>query len=197
MPGTKEFYDTIRASVFKGHISQSQIDGIEAILKAAADAGVTDQRKVAYMLGTVYHECAGTMQPINEFGKGKGHPYGEKFKMGGGPGHRIPYTTPDQLYYGRGFVQLTWYENYDAMGKHLHLDLLNHPELALQPDIAANIMIEGMTKGMFTGVGLGKYFDATHADWINARRIINGNDHDVLIAGYAKHFYKGLTGIDA
>lgn len=197
MPGTKEFYDTIRDTIFKGHISQSQVDGIETILKATADAGITDQRKVAYMLGTVYHECAGTMQPVNENGKGKGHPYGEKFKMGAGPGHRVPYTAPDQLYYGRGFVQLTWYENYEAIGKHLNVDLLNHPELALQPDIAAKIMIDGMTKGMFTGVGLGKYFDDTHADWINARRIINGNDQDVLIAGYAKHFYKGLTGIDA
>lgn len=197
MPGTQEFFDSVRSSVFRGHLSQSQVNGLETILTATANAGITDQRKVAYMLGTVYHECAGTMQPVREFGRGAGHPYGQKLKMGDGPGHRIPYTTPDQLYYGRGYVQLTWYENYDAMSRHLHIDLLNNPDLALEPDVAANIMIEGMTKAMFTGVGLGKYFDATHADWINARRIINGNDHDALIAGYAKQFYKALSGVDA
>jgi putative chitinase len=33
-----------------------------------------------------------------------------------------------------------------------------------------------MAKGMFTGVGLSNYFSAGKADWVNARRIINGTD---------------------
>jgi putative chitinase len=192
MAGTKEFYDDIR-TLFDGHMSQSQVDGIESILTAVANAGITDDRKTAYMLATAFHETAKTMQPINEFGKGAGHDYGRKLKMGGGPGQRIPYNTPDKLYYGRGYVQLTWYENYDAMGKLLHIDLLNNPELALQPAVAAAIMIKGMTGGFFTGKSLGSYFNVNLTDWINARRIINGLDLAATIAGYAKTFYKGLT----
>ena len=69
--------------------------------------------------------------------------------------------SPDKIYYGRGDVQLTWYENYELMGKLLNIPLLEQPELALSPEISARIMIEGMTKGKsnrgdFTGVSLEK-----------------------------------------
>jgi putative chitinase len=196
MPGTKEFYDDVRP-LFGDHLSQSQVDGIEAILTAIENAGITDERKAAYILATVFHECAKTMRPIAEFGKGAGHDYGKKLKMGGGPGRRIPYNTPDELYYGRGYVQLTWYENYENMGRLLHVDLLNIPELALEPAIAAAIMIKGMTGGLFTGRSLGEFMSDDHTDWVNARKIINGLDHAETIAGYAKVFYKGLTEVAA
>lgn len=192
MPGTKEFYDDVRP-LFGGHFSQSQVDGIEAILTAIENAAITDERKTAYILATIFHECAKTMQPITEFGKGAGRDYGKKLKMGGGPGKRIPYNTPDELYYGRGYVQLTWYENYENMGRLLHVDLLNNPELALEPTIAAAIMIKGMTGGLFTGRSLGEFITNDHTDWVNARKIINGLDHAELIAGYAQTFHKGLT----
>jgi putative chitinase len=196
MPGTKEFYDDVRP-LFGGHLSQSQVDGIEAILTAIENAGITDERKTAYILATIFHECAKTMQPIAEFGKGAGRDYGKKLKMGGGPGKRIPYNTPDELYYGRGYVQLTWYENYENMGRLLHVDLLNIPELALEPAIAAAIMIKGMTGGLFTGRNLSEFMSDDHTDWVNARKIINGLDHAETIAGYAKVFYKGLTEVAA
>jgi putative chitinase len=192
MSGTKHLYDTIRP-MFGGQLLQSQIDGIETILTAVAAAGITDNRKIAYMLATVFHECAKKMQPIAEFGKGAGHDYGKKLKMGTGPGHRVPYITPDKLYYGWGYVQLTWYENYESMGHLLHVDLLENPELALDPTIAANIMVKGMVGGLFTGKGLGKYFTTDLTDWINARKIINGLDQADTIAGYAQTFYKGLS----
>lgn len=192
MLGTKHLYDTIRP-MFGGRLLQSQIDGIETILTTIKTAGIGDDRKTAYMLATVFHECAKTMQPITEFGKGAGHDYGKKLKMGGGPGHRIPYITPDKLYYGRGYVQLTWFENYQSMGKLLQIPLLDNPELALAPQTAARIMIKGMTGGLFTGASLGMYFTNTKTDWINARKIINGLDAAEAIAGYAQVFYKGLT----
>jgi predicted chitinase len=105
---------------------------------------------------------------------------------------RKPYTTPDQLYYGRGFVQLTWYENYQKAGKKFGIDLLNNPDLACDLQIATDIMFEGMIHGWFTGRKLSQYFSATKTDWINARKIINGRDKDVLIAGYAQAFFNGL-----
>jgi len=95
--------------------------------------------------------------------------------------NRKTYTLPDKIYYGRGDVQLTWYENYELMGKLLNIPLLEQPELALRPDISAKIMIEGMTKGKankgdFTGVSLETYFNSCTDDPVRAIRIINGLD---------------------
>ena len=188
---SKQFYDTVRTALFPNGLKQSQVDGFEAIMNVC-NGVINDQRQFAYILATIYHECDGTMQPIEESGKGAHYDYGKKLKRGAGPGHRIPYDTPDQLYYGRGYVQLTWYENYALQSKLLSVDLLNHPELALQPDIAAKILIHGMVHGDFTGHFLSQYFNPTECDYVNARKIINGLDCAEKIAGYAKIFESAL-----
>lgn len=191
----KHFFDSIRGSLFHGDFSQPQVEGLDAILDRWEASGFTDLRWLAYMLATCYHETARTMQPIEEYGKGKGYKYGKKIKRSG-----IPYTLPDKIYYGRGYVQLTWYENYETMGRLLGIDLLNNPELALHPNIAAQIMFEGMTKGNshfgdFTGKSLENYFNNTKEDWVNARRIINGTDKAEMIAGYGKKFFTALKSV--
>jgi hypothetical protein len=192
MINRKQFFFNIRQTIFKTGLKQLQVEGVETILNRWEAQGFTDQRWLAYMLATVYHETAKTMQPIEEYGKGKGYKYGKKIKRSG-----IPYSFPDKIYYGRGYVQLTWFENYETMGRLLGVDLLNNPELALRPAIAADIMFEGMTKGNshfgdFTGKSLENYFNETKEDWVNARRIINGTDKADLIAGYGKKFYNAL-----
>lgn len=186
------FYDEIRASLFSGRLSQSQVDGINAKLDAFDRFGIRDDRWKAYMLATSYHETARTMQPVEELGKGRGKPYGKKIKHSG-----EPYTWPDQIYYGRGDVQLTWYENYERMGKLLSIPLLENPDLALDLDISARIMIEGMTKGRsnrgdFTGVSLENYFNSYTDDPVNARKIINGLDKAKLIADYYFKFLEAI-----
>jgi putative chitinase len=186
------FFDEIRRSLFSNTITQNQIDGIHFKLTAWERSGLTDIRWLAYMLATSYHETAQTMQPIEEYGKGRGKPYGQKLRH-----DRKPYTFPDKLYYGRGDVQLTWYENYEAMGKLLGIPLLEQPELALKPDVSAKIMIEGMTRGKsnrgdFTGVSLENYFNATKDDPVHARRIINGLDKANLIATYHNKFLTAI-----
>ena len=192
MINRKTFFDKIRQSLFNGAINKSQVEGMNAILNKWVAYQLTDLRWLAYMLATAFHETAKTMQPIEEYGKGKGYRYGKKIKRSG-----IPYNLPDKLYYGRGYVQLTWYENYETMGRLLGFDLLNNPELALNPNFAAQIMFEGMTKGNshfgdFTGKSLENYFNDKKEDWVNARRIINGTDKAELIAGYGKKFYQAL-----
>lgn len=194
MINRKKFYDAIRISTLSKlkPLNQTQVNGIEKIFDEWDNGGYTDIRWLAYMLATVYHECDGKMIPIEEYGKGKGRPYGSKIKMS-----RKPYTTPDKLYYGRGYVQLTWMENYEVMGKLLNIDLLNHPELALDPVISVKILFEGMTKGKsnrgdFTGVSLENYFNSKTDDPVNARKIINGLDKAQQIAGYHREFLKAL-----
>src|SRR5579859_6869076 len=44
-------------------------------------------------------------------------------------------------YHGRGYVQLTGHDNYARVGKELGLDLVNHPELAEDREIAAKIAV--------------------------------------------------------
>lgn len=192
----KNFYDKLKVSKLSKlkPLSQSQVQGIEVIFNEwDLRQDLNDLRWLAYMLATVYHECDGKFQPIEEYGKGKGRPYGSKLKMS-----RRPYTTPNKIYFGRGRVQLTWYENYELMGRLLGVDLLNKPELALDPIIATKIMFEGMTKGSssfgdFTGKCLEMYFNKTTNDPINARRIINGTDKARMIAGYYEEFLKCLV----
>lgn len=182
------FFNAVRSSIFGGSISQSQVNGLNAILDEWDASGLKDDRWLAYMLATTYHETAATIQPIEEYGKGKGRKYGTRRKSDG-----WPYSDTRAIFYGRGYVQLTWYENYAKAGRILGLDLLNKPELALNPDVAAKIMFAGMTGGWFTGKRLSDYFNDTKEDWVNARRIINGTDRAELIAGYAKKFHAALS----
>jgi hypothetical protein len=145
-----------------------------------SDDLVTDPRHAAYMLATVRHECANTWLPIAEHGKGQGRKYGS------------PDPVTGQTYYGRGYVQLTWRDNYAMFTKITGADLLRNPDLAMRPDIAYRIMSHGMRKGTFTGVSLGTFIYDDHRDYHNARKIINGTDCAERIAGYAVVFEQVL-----
>jgi len=186
------FFDEIGRSLCNGALTPSQREGVEYKLTAFERYDIADDRWCAYMLATSYHETAGTLQPVEEAGRGRGRPYGEKRKLDG-----TFYHLPDRIYYGRGDVQLTWYENYERMGRVLHLPLLEQPELALRPDISARIMIEGMTRGLsgrgdFTGAALEDFFNDRRDDPLHARRVVNGLDRAALIARYHNHFLSAL-----
>ena len=173
------FLQRARASVFRGLMEQSQIDGVNHILdefEAAYPSG--DPRWLAYMLATVYHETAATMEPISEYGLGRNRAYGQPID-----GH---------VYYGRGYVQLTWIHNYAAMVPVAGVDLVGDPDLALRPDVAAKIMFYGMEHGIFTGQKLSDYFTPYATDFLYARQIINKMDCAALIAGYARNFLASI-----
>jgi putative chitinase len=183
----ENFFQLARLAGLFGKITQTQVDTIDAIFNEWERRQLADKRWLSYMLATVYHETAMTMRPVEEYGKGKGYDYGKKLKRS-----RIPYSLPDKLYYGRGLVQITWFENYASFGKILGLDLLNKPELACQADVAVKIMFIGMINGDFTGRALGHFFSPTNEDWVNAREIINGEDCADKIARNAKLFFNCL-----
>jgi Putative peptidoglycan binding domain len=169
-----------------GVLSESQKSGLGTLLQALIqDPDIADLRWSAYMLATVKHECANTWQPIVEFGKGAGRAYGVPVAVADQDGTIIRNT-----YYGRGFVQLTWRENYLSLGQSIGLGrgLEINPDLALDPSIAYRIMSYGMRHGTFTGKSLAKYINKDGVDYLNARRIINGLDRAAVIQGYAKRF---------
>ena len=181
--------------LFGGKLTQGQVDGMNAIFSAFETKGVDDMRWQAYMLATVYHECAKTMQPIRENG---GAAYFKKMYDITGARPSLARANGNTAvgdgakYYGRGYVQLTWKDNYKRAGVYLGIDLVANPDLALVPEHAAQIMCIGMLDGWFTGKKLGDYFTDQKTDWVNARRIINGTDKAQTIAGYAQAFYSAL-----
>lgn len=130
----------------------------------------------AYILATVKHETAGTYRPIEEFGRGKGKKYG------------IPDKQTGRIYYGRGYVQLTWKDNYKKLSPLVHVDLVSYPNFALEAKYAYDIMIEGMRRGLFTGRKLSDYFTEKTTDYYNARKIINGLDKAIALQVYAFEF---------
>lgn len=182
------YFDQVRKDPFGGSMNQGQVDGQEAILGGfERKQGITDKRHLAYMLATTYHETARTMQPIEEYG-------GESYLKG----------KPYYPYYGRGYVQLTWEENYkratDELGlMAMGIDLVQTPDKALDPEIAYYIMDRGMSEGWFRGDSkgrqtLGRYFSDTVDDPVNARDIINGDVKTMgpKVAGYHEAFETAL-----
>ena len=189
MINRKFFFDNAKRVLFDGKLSQGQVNGLTAILDEwEAIQERKDDRHLAYMLATTHHETDRTMAPIEEYGKGKKCRYGKRCKMDG-----KPYTDTPAIFYGRGFVQLTWYENYLKAGKKLGMDMLQKPELALSLPVATKILFAGMKEGWFTGKKLADYFSTTKEDWVNARRIINGLDKAQLIASYGLKYYGSLS----
>jgi putative chitinase len=189
------FYNYVRVSLFNGKLKQSQVNGLETILNEwEANYAQKDDRWLAYMLATTHHETDRTIKPIEEYGKGKKKAYGQFLKMTRNKaGKRIPYSNTTELFYGRGFVQLTWYENYAKASKKLNQDFLHDASKVMLPENATKIMFIGMMEGWFTTKKLSDYFNATKTDWYNARRIINGIDKAKLIADYAFNYYAAMS----
>lgn len=171
----QEFFNIIRQAF--GPLDQHQVDGFNVILKATEGMLINHR---AYILATAWHETARTMQPIAEYGKGKGRPYG------------VPAGKYGHIYYGRGYVQLTWMENYKKAGLATGRDLVQFPEQAMIPEIAADIIVRGMSQGWFTGKKLSDY---QPFDYANMRRIVNGSDKALTIASYANTMETALRTI--
>ena len=203
------FFDHAKASLFGGTLKQSQVDGLNYILdRWETDHPTWDDRWLAYALGTTHLETGAAMQPIHEKG---GNTY---FEFMYGPNGKRPKFAKDMgntqsgdgaKYHGRGFVQLTWKNNYKAMSQRLSsafgrsIDLVANPDLALKPEYAAEIMFHGMSVGTFTGKKFANYFTkkangtADKDNWVGARAIINGNDKAAVIAQLGKSYYASLS----
>lgn len=101
-------------------------------------------------------------------------------------------TGDEHAYFGRGYVQLTWWFNYATAGIHIGqgISLLTDPDQALVPDTAYQLM----SYCLRTGYGfannhkLGDYMYGATADYTGARHMVNGTDHAGDIAKYAKDF---------
>lgn len=168
-------------------IDQNFVDNINNLFNTFNDLNKQDGSNplyVAYLLATVHHETDKTFKPLAEYGKGKGKRYGSNIDVDGSR-----YLGLDHIYYGRGYSQITWLTNYQKFSKLLGIDLVNNPDLAMRSDIAAQILVVGSLKGLFTGKSLGSYIEHGYrSEFVQARRVINGMDKASVIAGYAESF---------
>lgn len=201
-----KFYASVRASLFAGKLTQSQVEGMEFILNAFEERGVKNRNHAAYMLATAFHETARTMHPVRETLASSDDQairvLDTAFARGRLPWVRKPYWRKDadgKSWLGRGYVQLTHKTNYERASKELGVDLVGNPALAMDPAIAASILIEGMDEGWFTGRSLDNYIDdKDEADsedlreYRAARPIINGTDKAEQIALIAVKFEAAL-----
>jgi len=180
----KKFFDVLRQELPDAVKKDSQIKGIELLLKESEKFDLNIQKK-SYTFGTVYWETAKTFEPVEE-----AFWLSENWRK-----THLRYYP----WHGRGYVQLTWEANYKKMEELLGVPLTKDPTLAMVPEIAAAILFVGMIEGTFTGKSYDSYIDDIDdpddeeiKEYINARRIINGVDKAKQIAQIALKFERAF-----
>jgi predicted chitinase len=149
--------------------------GFTGAVRAECTAlGIGQPAQIAYVLASVQWETAQTFQPVRE-----AYWRNETWRQ---------INLAYQPYYGRGYVQLTWHNNYQKYSDILSLDLVNNPDLALEPNVALFVLVHGLKTGSFTGRKITDYINDSTTDFVGARRCINGTDKANEIAKIAQAF---------
>lgn len=110
--------------------------------KAARQSGLKGP-ELAQFLGQMKHETW-DFNRLKEKPVGKNY-FARKYDIKYNPrkakvlGNKYP--GDGERYHGRGYIQLTGRHNYEQAGKALGIDLLNNPDLASDPDLAAKIAV--------------------------------------------------------
>jgi hypothetical protein len=178
-----KFFAGVRPLMPGSRLTQLQVTRIEAVLNGIEERELP-AAQAAYVLATSHHE-SDFWRTLVEYASGKAYE-GRKDLGNTQKGDGVKFK-------GRGFVQITGRRNYTDWSKRLGVDFLTQPELVTDLKFAVPILIDGMLLGTFTGKKLSTYITKTKADFVNARRIINGTDKASAIAGHAKKFLAALT----
>lgn len=135
---------------------------LPGVMKGLHAKGILTKATLIAALATIGVETAG-FQPINEWGDDDY--FTDMYEGRDDLGNTQP--GDGVRYHGRGFIQITGRANYRSYGKKLGVKLEENPELALDPDIAAKILIE-----YFWDREVDKA--AQEADWKGVRQLVNG-----------------------
>lgn len=174
-----DFFDTVRP-MFGGKLTQDQVDGMQALLDAGRGLSIPH---MSHVLAEVKRETGGGMFPIKEtvmpWHKNKNPSDREVIRRldaawnkGQLSWVKAPYWRGGM--FGRGQLQITHEANYAEAGALVGVDLVAHPERALELPISARIAVTGCAAGIFTGKRLRDYDGPTY-DHFNARDIVNGD----------------------
>jgi hypothetical protein len=125
------------------------------IVNALAWAEIGDRATSVAAAATVVTET-GTFLPVEEVG---GEAYYEQ-----------EFGVAEANYHGRGYIQLSWSYNYRQYGQQIGVDLIDHPEQALDPAIAAKVLAL-----YFRNTGIPAAANA--GNWVAVREKVNGGLH--------------------
>lgn len=180
------FFASVRSSF--GPLLKAQVEGFDAILNAMKGWPLSWQ---AYGLATAWHETGATMQPVRE-----AHWLSEAWRK-----KNLRYYP----HYGRGYVQITWLDNYTwldrasaAAGLTELGEILADLDKAMRPDVAALALRLGLEQGRYDAKGkdmafrLPKNGPATREQYVGARYLVNIQDKAGQIADYALKFESAL-----
>jgi len=132
------------------------------IQRQLQEQGLPDAATTIAVLATVGTEVS-SFSPISEFGSN-----GYFTRMYEGR-HDLGNTEPGDgaRFHGRGFIQLTGRANYAKYGERIGLSLESNPDLALEPEPAAAILVAFVKDHGIAG-------HAAQGDWQMVRRLVNG-----------------------
>lgn len=176
------------------HIQRANNDIEKFIQLVFNDKTITNIYWAAYYIATAYHETTFSFKAVSEGGKGKGKRYGKVVDVTDTYGCRgTKGKTYKNIFYGRGYVQLTWGEAYKYVSKEIGLrkdELYINPDKALETDTAYEILTLWMQNNIPNIKGSGRTIQEHISaqgkpDYINARKVVNGTDKNTLIANYA------------
>ncbi len=148
-------------------------------------AGLTGPQ-TAYVLATAFHESRLGQWMVDHT---NGWAYEGRRRLGN------VHDGDGPTFRARGYARLTGRLAYGQWGRHLNLPLVSDPELASVPEVAADILVDGLRFGRFTGHALSEYVNEQQVDYPQARRVMPNRDHPVRIARYARHFEAWLDGV--
>lgn len=204
------FFEEVERNILKKPPTPDQKHGFNTVLDAwERDHAQEDDRWLAYILATAYHESAHTMQPVHENlnysaarltqvwprryppeiaedyarkpEKIANRSYGDR--LGNGPEE----SGDGWRYRGRGLVQITGRDNYRKFG------IEDTPDDALDEAKSVTILFHGMIAGLFTGEALKDYFHGKHSDWDGARAIVNPGSVPDTVSALGRAFYRAIT----
>lgn len=157
------------------------LDNIESnlppVLAALKAANLADRLMVIMSLATIRAETE-SFEPVAE-GKSRFNtsPGGRPFDLYDNRRDLGNQGAPDgERFRGRGYVQLTGRANYETYGRQIGLgkQLLDEPELASAPDVAARLL------AAFLGPREAQIKEALlDLDLRRARRLVNGGSHGI------------------
>lgn len=180
----KKVFDSLRDSF--GPLAQNQVDGTQLLLRATE--GMPTRHR-AYILATAWHETGPASSPLHMTPRREiwgPTPAQSRYEGRADLGNTV--LGDGKRYMGRGYVQITGRTNYRKASILTGKDLIANPDLALEPDIAAKIIVHGMVNGWFTGKKMADY-----TSYKDMRRVVNGTDRADIIAGYAEKFEAAIA----
>lgn len=183
-------FNSARKTIFGGRMSKTQVEGVEVIVAAWEKYGTGLDTGLSYCLATATWETGKRMQPVRETyatsTKQAIARLDAAFKAGKMKWVKRNYWKDG--WFGRGYVQITHEDNYngplrDAVLAEFNVDIHADPDTALRPDVAAFILIEGITRGKttkadFTKHSLEDFVNEVHTDYRNARKTVNPGEAD-------------------